>query len=328
MLAPANHDDVMPSSPTIRDVVIVGSGPAGYTAAIYAARAGLDTVVVEGSSLGGALRTAGNVENYPGFAVPVPGPSLVAAMRGQARRFGGQLRSGDVDSFDLRDDVKTIALQDTRLHARCVILAMGSVSRQLDVPGERELMGRGVGTNAKRDGAEFAGRDVAVVGGGDAAAEEALFLATVARNVWLIHSRRRPRASGASAARLRALENVTILNTARVLRVLGDDHVTGLRVENMITGTAHTLAVDGVFIAIGHHPCSNALKGSVDVDARGFVTTRPGTTHTSVDGVFAAGDLIDRRYRQAITAAASGCAAALDAQRWLATTETVAVQYF
>ena len=306
----------------VRDVVIVGSGPAGYTAAIYAARAGLDTLVVEGQLPGGALMAAGQMDNYPGFSQPVCGPSLARAMRAQAHRFGAEFHAGDVDGFDLEGEVKSVAVNEDLRHASALILAMGAVNRPLSVPGERELRGYGVSASAKRDGDQFAGREVAVVGGGDAATEEALFLATLARRVTVIHHRPRLRASTAMVARLRAQPNVVVLDCTEVLAVKGRHHVTGLRVRTAHTAAEYDIDVAAVFVAIGQTPRSDLLVGLVDLDARGYVLTRDEGTHTCVDGVFAAGDLIDRRYRQAVTAAATGCQAALDAQRWLTQSHT------
>jgi thioredoxin reductase (NADPH) len=309
-----------------RDVIIVGSGPAGYAAAIYAARSGLDTLVVEGHLPGGALMAAGQMNNYPGFSRPVCGSSLARAMRAQARRFGAEFHAGDVDGFDLQGEVKSvaIAINDDLRHASALILAMGAVNRRLSVPGERELRGYGVSASAKRDGEQFAGREVAVVGGGEAAIEEALFLAPLARRVTVIHHRPRLRASTAMVARLRAQPNVVVLDSAEVLAVKGRHHVTGLRVRSAHTAAEHDIDLAAVFVAIGQIPRTDLLVGLVDLDARGYVLTRDGSgTHTHVDGVFAAGDLIDRRYRQAVTAAASGCQAALDAHRWLTESQSI-----
>jgi thioredoxin reductase (NADPH) len=311
-----------PAPDRIRDVVIVGSGPAGYTAAIYAARAGLDTLVVEGHPPGGALMAAGQVDNYPGFSQRVWGPSLARAMRAQAHRFGAEFHAGDVDAFDLEGDVKSVAVDEDLRHASALILAMGAINRPLSVPGERELRGNGVSSSAKRDGDKFAGREVAVVGGGDAATEEALFLATLARSVTVIHNRPRLRASGAMVARLRAQPNVVVVGSTEVLAVKGRHRVTGLRLRELHTAAGYDIDLAGVFVAIGQTPRSDLLAGLVSLDARGFVQTRGQGTHTYVDGVFAAGDLIDRRYRQAVTAAATGCQAALDAQRWLTQSHT------
>ncbi|WP_101946526.1 NAD(P)/FAD-dependent oxidoreductase [Mycobacterium sp. 3519A] len=299
-----------------RDVIIVGSGTAACAAAIYAARAGLDTFVVEGHRPGGALMAAGRVDNYPGFSTPVGGPDLARAMRAQAHRFGAEFHAGDVDGFDLEGEVKSVAVNDDLFHAAALILAMGSVNRSLDVPGERDLRGRGVSTSAKRDGDQFAGRDVAVVGGGEAAMEEALFLSMLARRVTVIHHRPRLRATAGILSRLRAQPNVVVLQRTEVLEIKGRGHVTGMRVRS--ARTVCDLDVDAVFVAVGQTPNSAALSGLVDLDARGYVRTRDQCTHTHVDGVFAAGDLIDRRYRQGVTAAASGCRAALDVQSWLA----------
>lgn len=301
----------------VRDVIIVGSGPAGYTAAIYAARAGLDTLVVEGHRGGGALMDAGEVDNYPGFSQPVYGPSLASALRAQAHRFGAEFHPGDVEGFDLEGAVKCVAVSDGLRHAWALILAMGAVNRTLGVPGERELLRHGVSDSAKRDGEKFAGREVAVVGGGEAAIEEALFLAPLARRVTLINHRPRLRASNAVVARMRAHPNVSVLDCTDVLAVKGRHRVTGVRVRNAHTGAELDIALAAVFVAIGQTPRSDPLVGLVDLDASGHVVTRDESTHTCVDGVFAAGDLIDRRYRQAVTAAASGCVAALDAQRWI-----------
>jgi thioredoxin reductase (NADPH) len=306
----------------VRDVVIVGSGPAGYTAAIYAARAGLDTLVVEGHLPGGALMAAGQMDNYPGFSVPVCGPSLARAMRAQAHRFGAEFHTGDVDGFDLEGEVKSVAINDDLRHASALILAMGAVNRRLSVPGERELRGYGVSASAKRDGEQFAGREVAVVGGGDAAIEEAVFLATLADSVTVIHNRPRLRASTGMVARLHAQPNVVVVGSTEVLAVKGRHHVTGLRVRTTHTAAEYDIDVAAVFVAIGQTPRSDLLVGLVDLDASGFVQTRGQGTHTYVDGVFAAGDLIDRRYRQGVTAAATGCQAALEAQRWIAQSHT------
>lgn len=309
---------LMESADRIRDVIIVGSGPAGYAAAIYTARAGLDTLVIEGHAPGGALAATGPVDNYPGVGPVVSGPALADAMRRQAQRFGAELRPGYVDRLDLGDKPKTVGMGDAQHQGRALILAMGSSPRSLNVPGERGL--HGVGTSAKRAGARFTGRDVAVIGGGDAAVEEALYLAPLARRVTLIHQHPRLRASAIAVARLRDHPNVTILTSTEVLAIHGGQHVSGVRIRGARHAGASTIAVAAVFIAVGQKPCSGLLIGRVDLDAGGHILTKGGTTHTSADGVFAAGDLIDRRYRQAVTAAASGCAAALDAHRWLSRT--------
>src|SRR4051794_12942184 len=232
----------------VHDVIIVGSGPAGYAAAIYAARAGLDTLVVEGHLPGGALMAAGQMDNYPGFSQPVRGSSLARAMRTQARRFGAEFNAGDVDGFDLEGEVKSVAISDDLRHASALILAMGAVNRRLSVTGERELRGYGVSASAKRDGEQFAGREVAVVGGGDAAIEEALFLATLAHRVTVIHHRPRLRASTATASRLRAQPNIVVLDSTEVLAVKGRHHVTGLRLRGLHPAE-YDIDVAAVFVA-------------------------------------------------------------------------------
>jgi thioredoxin-disulfide reductase len=307
---------MMTDTMRIRDVIVVGSGPAGYSAAIYTARAGLDTLVIEGSEPGGALVVAGQVDNYPGVAPFASGPALADAMRRQAQHFGAELHPGHADRFDLGRQVKTISVGDGQHQGRAVI-AMGSVSRTLNVAGECELIGHGVSTSAKRDGARFTGRDVAVIGGGEAALEEALHLAPIACHVTLIHHRPQLRPPAIAVARLRAHPNVAILTSTEVLAVHGDQHVTGLRIRDTRHGGDSTIAVAAAFVAIGQTPRSDLLIGLVDLDAGGHILTKGNTTRTSAEGVFAAGDLIDRRYHQAVTAAASGCAAALDAERWL-----------
>ena len=304
-----------PTASRIRDVIIVGSGPAGYAAAIYTARAGLDTLVIEGHEPGGALAAAGPVDNYPGVGPVVSGPALADAMRRQAQHFGAELRPGYVVRFDLGDKPKTVSMSGDQHHGHALILAMGSAPRSLNVPGERGL--HGVSTSAKRDGARFTERDVAVIGGGDGAVEEALYLAPLARHVTLIHHRPRLRASAIAVARLQDHPNVAILTSTEVLAIQGGRHVSGVRIRDTHRAADSTIAVGAVFVALGQTPCSDLLIGLVDLDAGGHILTKGDTTRTSAEGVFAAGDLIDRRYRQAVTAAASGCAAALDAQRWL-----------
>lgn len=308
----------VPAPARIHDVVIVGSGPAGYTAGIYAARAQLDTVLIEGTSRGGALMTTTVVENYPGFREGTSGPLLVGDMCAQAKRFGAQLHPDDVDDFRLDGDVKTVAAAGKVWRSRAVILAMGSAPRALGIPGEKRLRGRGVSTTAKGAGLMLRDKDVAVVGGGDAAMEEALFLTGIARSITIVHHRDTFRASPLTTARVHAHDKVTVLTNTSVLAVRGRRSVTGLRLRQHVGGAERDLPVSAVIVAVGHGPRSELLVGIVDLDPHGYVLTREGTSHTSVDGVFAAGDLVDRRYRQGITAAASGCACSLDAERWLA----------
>ena len=302
----------------LHDVIVIGSGPAGYTAAIYTARAELKPLVFEGTSFGGALMTTTEVENYPGFRSGITGPELMDEMREQALRFGADLQMEDVESVSLDGPVKEVVTADGETHrARAVILAMGAASRYLGVPGEQELLGRGVSSCATCDGFFFKEQDIAVIGGGDSAMEEATFLTRFARSVTLVHRREEFRASKIMLERARSNDKITFLTNTAVLAVEGDTTVTGLRVRNTLTGEESTLAVTGVFVAIGHDPRSELVRDVLDTDAAGYVLVQNGTTATSLPGVFAAGDLVDHTYRQAITAAGSGCAAAIDAERWL-----------
>jgi thioredoxin reductase (NADPH) len=308
----------MTSTPTVHDVIVIGSGPAGYTAAIYAARAQLSPLVFEGVQFGGALMTTTEVENYPGFRDGITGPELMDEMREQALRFGADLRTEDVDAVSLDGPVKTVTVGDETYHARAVILAMGAAARHLGVPGEEGLIGMGVSTCATCDGFFFRDQDIVVVGGGDSAMEEATFLTRFARSVAIVHRRDEFRASRIMLERARANDKITFLTNTQVTEIEGDPKVTGVRLRDTITGEESKLAVTGVFVAIGHDPRSELVRGQVDLDPDGYVLVQGSTTHTSVDGVFAAGDLVDRTYRQAITAAGTGCAASIDAERWLA----------
>lgn len=314
----------MSSQPT-HDVIIIGSGPAGYTAAIYTARAELNPLVFEGTSFGGALMTTTEVENYPGFRTGIQGPDLMDEMREQALRFGADLQMEDVESVSLTGPIKEVVTAGGETYrARAVILAMGAAARYLGVPGEQELLGRGVSACATCDGFFFKNQDIAVIGGGDSAMEEATFLTKFARSVTIVHRRAEFRASKIMLERARANDKITFLTNTTVEAVEGDTTVTGLRVRDALTGEESTLAVTGVFIAVGHDPRSELVRGAVELDAEGYVEVRGRTTATSLDGVFAAGDLVDHSYRQAITAAGSGCAAAMDAERWLADTHHTA----
>jgi thioredoxin-disulfide reductase len=304
---------------TVHDVIVIGSGPAGYTAALYTARAQLAPLVFEGTAFGGALMTTTEVENYPGFREGITGPELMDEMREQALRFGADLRMDDVESVSLHGPVKSVVTADGQTYrARAVILAMGAAARYLEVPGEQELLGRGVSSCATCDGFFFRDQDIAVIGGGDSAMEEATFLTRFARSVTLVHRRDEFRASKIMLNRARSNDKIKFLTNNAVLGVDGDKTVTGLRLRDNITGDETTLAVTGVFVAIGHEPRSGLVRDVVDVDPDGYVLVQERTTSTSLDGVFAAGDLVDRTYRQAVTAAGSGCAAAIDAERWLA----------
>jgi thioredoxin reductase (NADPH) len=308
----------MSSASAVHDVIIIGSGPAGYTAALYAARAQLAPLVFEGSQFGGALMTTTEVENFPGFRNGITGPELMDEMREQALRFGADLRTEDVEEISLSGSVKTVTVGDETHKARAVILAMGAAARYLGVPGEAELLGRGVSSCATCDGFFFRDQDIAVVGGGDSAMEEAIFLTRFARSVTIVHRRDEFRASKIMLNRARANDKILFLTNKVVTAVEGETGVSALRLRDTVTDQETTLAVTGVFVAIGHDPRSDLVRGQLDMDSDGYVLTRGRTTHTSVEGVFAAGDLVDRTYRQAVTAAGTGCSAAIDAERWLA----------
>ncbi|HQR80903.1 MAG TPA: thioredoxin-disulfide reductase [Actinomycetota bacterium] len=304
----------------VRQVIIIGSGPAGYTAAVYAARAQLEPVLLEGAvTAGGALMNTTEVENYPGFAEGIQGPDLMVAMRSQAERFGAQIVTQDAVSVRLSEDVKEVTDDaGTVWRARVVILATGSGYRELGVPGEKRLSGHGVSWCATCDGFFFRGQNIAVVGGGDSAMEEATFLTRFADKVTVIHRRDEFRASRIMAERALNDPKIDVVWNSEVLEVLGDEKVSGLRLHNRVTGEQSTLPVTGLFVAIGHDPRSELVKGQIDLDDEGYVIVQGRSTRTNLDGVFAAGDLVDHTYRQAITAAGSGCAAALDAERYLA----------
>ncbi|MFT3716523.1 MAG: thioredoxin-disulfide reductase [Gordonia sp. (in: high G+C Gram-positive bacteria)] len=305
----------------IHDVIIVGSGPAGYTAAIYAARAELKPVVFEGIAFGGALMTTTEVENFPGFREGIQGPELMDEMREQALRFGADLRTEEVDAIRLTGDVKDVEVAGDVYRAKTVILAMGAAARYLDVPGEQDFLGRGVSACATCDGFFFKDQDIVVVGGGDSAMEEATFLTKFARKVTLIHRRDEFRASKIMLERAKENPKIEFLTNATVAEVKGDGGVNELVIEDTRTGDTTTLAATGMFVAIGHDPRSDLVRGQVDVDDDGYVKVDGRSTYTNVPGVFACGDLVDHTYRQAITAAGSGCSAAIDAERWLAAQE-------
>jgi thioredoxin reductase (NADPH) len=313
------------SADTVHDVIVIGSGPAGYTAALYTARAELAPLVFEGTSFGGALMTTTEVENYPGFREGIMGPALMDEMREQALRFGADLRMEDVESVSLQGPVKTVTAEGVRHRARAVILAMGAAARYLGVPGEQELLGRGVSVCATCDGFFFKDQDIAVVGGGDSAMEEATFLTKFARSVTLVHRREEFRASRIMLDRARANDKIRFLTNHTVEAVEGEGTMAGLRVRDVVSGAESRLPVTGMFVAIGHDPRSELVREVVEVDSEGYVLVQGRSTSTSVEGVFAAGDLVDRTYRQAVTAAGSGCAAAIDAERWLAEQDGPAV---
>jgi thioredoxin reductase (NADPH) len=302
-----------------RNVIIIGSGPAGYTAAVYAARASLHPLVFEGSvTAGGALMTTTEVENFPGFRDGIMGPALMDEMRAQAERFGAELVPDDVVEVDLTGDIKVVRTATDTFEARSVVLATGSGYRKLGLPNEEELSGRGVSWCATCDGFFFRDQHIAVVGGGDSAIEEATFLTRFGKKVSLIHRRDELRASKIMQERAFADPKLDIVWNAEVAEILGDDRLEGVVLRDTVTGETRRLDVTGLFIAIGHDPRSELLGGQVDLDDNGYVLVRHPSTATNLPGVFACGDLVDHHYRQAVTAAGTGCAAALDAERYLA----------
>jgi thioredoxin reductase (NADPH) len=305
-------------STPIHDLIIIGSGPAGYTAAVYAARAELRPVVFEGTQFGGALMTTTEVENFPGFATGIMGPDLMEQMREQAKRFGAEIRTEDVDEVDLRGEVKLVTVGGEVYRSRAVILAMGSAARYLDIPGEQDLLGRGVSACATCDGFFFKGQDIVVVGGGDSAMEEATFLTKFATSVTIVHRRDEFRASAIMLERAKTNPKIRFRTNTELVEVHGDGAVSHLTLRDTVTGETSTLDATGLFVAIGHDPRSELVKDQVDLDTEGYVRTKDSSTFTSLPGVFAAGDLVDHTYRQAITAAGTGCRAAIDAERWLA----------
>lgn len=304
---------------TVHDVAIVGSGPAGYTAALYAARAELSPIVFEGFEYGGELMNTTEVENYPGFQKGIMGPELMEEMRAQAIRFGADLRMEVVDSVELEGEIKKLHVGDEVFEARTVILATGAAPRHLGIPGEEELSGRGVSTCATCDGFFFKGHKIAVVGGGDSAMEEATFLTKFAESVTIIHRSENFRASQIMLDRARENEQINWQLNKVVEEVLEEDgKVAGLRLKDTVTGETSTLDVTAMFVAIGHDPRSGFLDGQVDLNEAGYVLVEQPSTKTSLPGVFACGDLVDDHYQQAITAAGSGCRAAIDAEHFLA----------
>lgn len=307
----------------IRDVIIIGSGPAGYTAAVYAARARLNPLVFEGSvTAGGALMNTTDVENFPGFPDGVIGPDLMDGMRKQAERFGAVLVADDVTAVDLKADPKVVTVGNDTYLAKTVIIATGSRYKELAADGEKRLSGHGVSWCATCDGFFFREQDIAVVGGGDSALEEAMFLTRFASSVTVIHRRDTLRASKIMQDRAFANPKIRFVWDSEVVEVLGEHKVTGLRLRNRTTGAESTLPVNGMFVAIGHDPRTELFSGQLAMDDEGYLIVEQPSTRTGVDGVFAAGDVVDHTYRQAVTAAGTGCAAALDAERWLADHES------
>lgn len=298
------------------DVVIVGSGPAGLTAALYAARANLHPVVFEGAASGGQLMLTTEVENYPGFPEGIMGPELMERFREQAQRFGADLRALDVESIDLSGRPFTIHAGGEELHANAVVIATGATARWLGLESEARLAGRGVSTCATCDGFFFRDKAIAVVGGGDSAIEEALFLTRFGSKVTVVHRRDELRASKIMAARAQQNPKIDFVWNSVVVDLVGDDKLEAAVLEDVVTGERSRLDVDGIFVAIGHTPTTDIVKGQVDLDDAGYVVTHGGT-RTNVRGVWAAGDVQDREWRQAVTAAGSGCAAAIDVERYL-----------
>jgi thioredoxin reductase (NADPH) len=303
----------------VRDIIIIGSGPAGYTAALYAGRARLRPLVFEGSvTSGGALMNTTDVENFPGFPDGVLGPDLMDHLRKQAERFGAELVADDVTEVDLKATPKVVRAEEDTYLAKTVIIASGSAYRELGVEGEKRLSGHGVSWCATCDGFFFREQDIAVIGGGDSAMEEATFLTRFAKSVTIVHRRDTLRASKIMQDRALANSKIKFVWDSEVAEVLGEDRVTGLRLRNLRTGEESTLPVSGMFVAIGHDPRSELFTDQLETDGDGYLVVDSPSTRTAIDGVFAAGDVVDRTYRQAITAAGTGCAAALDAERWLA----------
>jgi thioredoxin reductase (NADPH) len=301
---------------SVRELIVIGGGPAGYTAALYAARANLDPLVIEGFQWGGQLMITSDVENYPGYVEGVLGPEMMKDFRRQAERFGAEFISDDVTRVDFSARPFRVYVGDDEYRAEAVIVATGANARQLELESERRLQGRGVSYCAVCDAAFFREKDTVVVGGGDSAMEEATFLTKFADKVTVVHRREDFRASPIMLDRARANEKIEWVTNAVVDEVLGDNGVTGVRVRDVNTDELTELDADGLFVAIGHDPNTGLFVGQLDMDEQGYLLTHDGTA-TNVEGVFAAGDVVDHTYRQAITAAGMGSMAALDAERWL-----------
>jgi len=302
----------------MHNVLIIGSGPAGLTAAVYAARANLSPLLIEGWQSGGQLTTTTEVENFPGFAKGIMGPDLMKEMRAQAERFGTAFLTGDVTAVEFRKRPFTVTVdQERTIEARTVIIATGASAIPIGLKNEARLTGHGVSTCATCDGFFFRGKELVVVGGGDSAMEEANFLTKFATRVYVVHRRDKLRASKIMQDRALKNERISFIWNSVVEDILGTDVVTGVRLKNLVMGTTTTLPISGVFIAIGHRPNTALFAGQLDMDAKGYIVTKQGTTATSVPGVFAAGDVQDSTYRQAVTAAGTGCMAAIDAERYL-----------
>ena len=298
-------------------ILIIGSGPAGLTAAIYAARADLEPLMIEGFERGGQLMLTTDVENYPGFPDGIMGPELMESFRKQAERFGTRIVSSDVTKVDFSEQPFKVWVGEDRYDAEAVIVATGASARWLDIPGEARLRGYGVSACATCDGFFFRDKSLVVIGGGDSAMEEAIFLTKFASSVTIIHRRDEFRASKIMVQRALEHEKIDVVWNTTVVEVLGDDLVDGVRLKNVQTGEESTMEVDGFFLAIGHDPNTTIFQDQLELDKAGYIVTQPPTAQTSVEGVFAAGDVVDHVYQQAVTAAGMGSAAALDAERWI-----------
>lgn len=309
------------SDSTIENVIIIGSGPAGLTAAIYAARANLKPLMIEGEEVGGQLMTTTDVENWPGEPEGIQGPALMEKTRKQAARFGTRFISQNVTKVDLSKRPFTVFIRDKEYKAKSLIISTGASAQYLGLPNEKRLLGRGVSACATCDGAFFKNQEVAIIGGGDTAMEEANFLTRFATKVYVVHRRDSFRASKIMADRVMKNAKIEIIWNHELIDVLGDTGVTGIKIKNVNTGEVTEKPLHGVFIAIGHKPNTSVFKGMLKMNETGYLITEPRSTYTSVEGVFAAGDVQDHVYRQAITAAGSGCMAAMDAERWLEKTE-------
>ena len=305
----------------VRDLIIIGGGPAGYTAALYAARANLEPVVIEGFQWGGQLMITSDVENYPGYAEGVLGPEMMKDFRRQAERFGAEFVSDDVTRVDFSEQPFRIWVGDEEYRSEAVIIATGADARKLGLPSESRLQGRGVSYCAVCDAAFFREQEIIVVGGGDSAMEEAIFLTKFADKVTLVHRREEFRASQIMEDRARANDKIEFITNSVVEEVVGENSVTGVTIRDVNTDETTELPADGLFVAIGHDPNTKLFVGQLELDDAGYIVTKPGSTQTSIEGVFAGGDVVDHTYRQAVTAAGMGCMAALDAERWLAARE-------